>query len=118
MILKDSLYKVLSIGDNVAEIELILDNKIYKAHFPGKPITPGVCIIGICRELAEEITGRSLKLIAAKDIKYQSLLTPDSSEPTRVEFSKFADNGEEGLAITANVTRADVKIAKLSLVLA
>ena len=34
-----------------ADIRLLPDNVIYKAHFPEKPITPGVCIVQMAVEL-------------------------------------------------------------------
>ena len=42
----DNLYTTINIEDNengfVAEIETNPSHIIYKAHFPGNPITPGV----------------------------------------------------------------------------
>ena len=55
MILKNSLY---TIADKRMEgsgifYQILLDKNhfIYKAHFPNEPITPGVCIIQIAKEL-------------------------------------------------------------------
>ena len=49
MKLIDSLYKVISDTrsetGHVYSIELDPEHFIYKAHFPGEPITPGVCIL-------------------------------------------------------------------------
>ena len=55
MKLIDSLYKVISDTrsetGHVFSIELDPEHFIYKAHFPGEPITPGVCIMQIAKEL-------------------------------------------------------------------
>ncbi|MGM9735314.1 MAG: 3-hydroxyacyl-ACP dehydratase [Candidatus Cryptobacteroides sp.] len=115
MVLKDVLYRVIGIEGNVATVGLIPDNAVYRAHFPGMPITPGVCIIGMCRELAEVMAGRQLKLKVAKDVKFTNLLTPDSDAPVTVEYTTFNET-EEGLSAVATVSREGVKIAKLSLV--
>ena len=56
MVLKDRLYKVsdISVADQqtVASIELLKDSNVYKGHFPGRPITPGVALVQIAVELA------------------------------------------------------------------
>ena len=36
-------------------IKLIPSCVIYQAHFPGEPITPGVCIVQMAKELIEEL---------------------------------------------------------------
>ena len=51
----DSLYSVTQSrkteGGFEFDISLFPEHFIYKAHFPGEPITPGVCIIQIATEL-------------------------------------------------------------------
>ena len=58
MKLRDSLYTIVSEfkGDGRHDFNIKLDPEhfIYKAHFPGEPITPGVCIMQIAKELLEE----------------------------------------------------------------
>ena len=49
MLFKDNLYSIVKqdVGEDVATFGLRLDadSVIYKAHFPSKPVTPGVCLI-------------------------------------------------------------------------
>ena len=57
MELKNNLYKIIrkeGVGPvaNYA-IELIPSCVIYAAHFPGRPVTPGVCIVQMGKELVE-----------------------------------------------------------------
>ena len=51
----DSLYSVTQSrkteGGFEFDISFFPGHFIYKAHFPGEPITPGVCIIQIATEL-------------------------------------------------------------------
>lgn len=55
MQLKNNLYKIIrkeGVGPVVNyAIELIPSCVIYAAHFPGEPITPGVCIVQMGKEL-------------------------------------------------------------------
>ena len=54
MLLKNSLYAIegqeTADGAVCYDIRLHPDHTIYKAHFPGEPITPGVCVIQIAKD--------------------------------------------------------------------
>lgn len=52
---------------------------IYKAHFPGEPITPGVCIIQMVKELAEEHLGMELNVKKVKNVKFLNIISPVST---------------------------------------
>ncbi|MBQ0740088.1 3-hydroxyacyl-ACP dehydratase, partial [Aquimarina celericrescens] len=58
MLLKD-FYKtntLITVG-NISTVTITINknHKIFKGHFPGNPVTPGVCMIQIIKELAEGI---------------------------------------------------------------
>ena len=59
MELKNNLYTIVSkegVGLMVSyTIKLIPSCVIYQAHFPGEPITPGVCIVQMAKELIEKL---------------------------------------------------------------
>ena len=71
---------------------------IYKAHFPGNPITPGVCIVQTCAELLGEITGKKMEIIAAKDIKFLNILSPLTTATVDFVFSAVATDGDNTTA--------------------
>lgn len=88
---------------------------IYKAHFPEQPITPGVCITQIAVELAENVVGHSLQMIGIKNVKFLSIMTPDSQ--TEVIYSitiKSSDDKETRIQAVAQSD--DVVYAKMSLI--
>jgi 3-hydroxyacyl-[acyl-carrier-protein] dehydratase len=60
-----------------ATIELNPNHEIYKGHFPGKPVTPGVCQIQIVKEIIADVIKQDLNLVEAKSIKFLSVLSPD-----------------------------------------
>lgn len=62
--LEGYLYTVLEKADGGATVRTLPESPIYAAHFPGYPITPGVCIV----QMAMELTGKHLT--SAKDIKF------------------------------------------------
>lgn len=63
-------------GRFTARILLNKDHDIFKGHFPGNPVTPGVCMMQIVKELTEECTGRKLFLKSASNIKFMAIINP------------------------------------------
>lgn len=90
---------------------------IYQAHFPGEPITPGVCIVQMGVELVEEVLQRKLSVVKAKNVKFLSVLTPQENQLVNYTINKMieADNGEVKMQMM--VTVGEEAKAKLSLVL-
>ena len=95
-------------------ITLNAEHSIYQAHFPGNPITPGVCIIQIIKELSESFLNRSLFLKKLNNVKFLNVLNPlDNNEVT---FSiTIASEGDDGHKINAVVSNENGTFAKLSL---
>lgn len=66
MKLLDNLYHIIDENncdvDHTYTIKLNAEHFIYAAHFPGEPITPGVCIMQIAQELLERHLGNDLVL--------------------------------------------------------
>ena len=82
MILKDNLYRITheDIDNGRFKIRLNEDCFIYAAHFPNFPITPGVCIVQIIKELAELMYGRMFTLRTIKNAKFLNAMQPDGTE--------------------------------------
>lgn len=72
---------------------------IYQAHFPGNPITPGVCILQIAKELLEQHVEKPLVMKEAKNIKYLQVLDPVSHPEVYFKL-KIQENGD---SIVANI---------------
>lgn len=81
--LQDYLYKIEKKrgpedNDNVFRFRLRFDaeNPLCKVHFPSSPVIPVSCLIEIARELANEITGKELKLTIAEDMLFYHYIDP------------------------------------------
>lgn len=114
MKLKGFLYDAVALqceGDaKVFEVRFKPGCDIYKGHFPGKPITPGVCLIQIAKELFEECVSQPLHLCEAKDIKFSSPVTPDRNPVVRYEIS-----GTEEMRRSVLVYAGETLCCKMSL---
>lgn len=119
MKLIDSIYKVISDNrtetSHVFSIELDPEHFIYKAHFPGEPITPGVCIMQIAKELLEESIGEPLELSCVKNVKFLRIISP--AEVTELDYvlQKILKENDE-VKVQVSVTAGEDTYAKLSLI--
>lgn len=118
MKLIDNLYKItarLSTDDAVVyQIELLADSPIYKAHFPGNPITPGVCQIQMALELLEIIENQKLNIKTLKNVKFISALIPQGQHISVVFNNITRQENEIKTQATIKDTN-DVIYAKISL---
>ncbi|MDR3365354.1 MAG: 3-hydroxyacyl-ACP dehydratase [Prevotellaceae bacterium] len=118
MKLVDDFYRIAQVAGADTEPEyLILLNKehfIYRAHFPGNPITPGVCLIQLCKELMERRVGKPLLLKKIANVKFLSVVNPTVVGAVRVAFSKITP-AENGYSFSAVVYSGATQFAKLSL---
>ena len=65
---------------------------IYKGHFPGQPVVPGVCMMEIVKELLQQQVGKILLLHNAGNIKFLQLITPDVQPIVNISW-KENENG-------------------------
>lgn len=104
MVLKNDLYNIkgMSEADETVSFNVGFNPScfIYKAHFPGNPITPGVCIVQTAKELLEEMTGRQLEIAEAKDVKFLNILSPSANDA--VDFA-FTDVTSDSNSVKAKV---------------
>lgn len=115
MTLTDNLFKILNQEQDENGIRITvspnLGHTIYQAHFPGTPITPGVCLIQMAGELAERHTGTKLQLQEIKNIKFLYMLVPQEGHP--VQFDLAIDTDE--WKVQAVVKDSETVYAKMSL---
>lgn len=117
MILKNQLY---TINDSrtedtaiVYDLTLQSDHFIFQAHFPGEPITPGVCIIQIAKELLEDHLHRSLAVKTVKNVKFLSVVSPLQHPQVRYAFTQIQEF-PDGVKVIVDVTASDIHMTHLS----
>lgn len=118
MLLQNELYKIENYQDDERKfsLELIPDNVIYRAHFPERAITPGVCIIQIATELAEILAERPLHLTSVVNAKFLAVIDPAEGLDVEYHFQKYLLDVESGeLKTSVVVRRGDTVFSKLSL---
>ncbi|MRT15703.1 3-hydroxyacyl-ACP dehydratase [Vitellibacter sp. q18] len=94
----EGLYKVTATETTPegisAKVHLNKDHAIFKGHFPGNPVMPGVCMIQIIKELTEEATGKNLFLAVSSNIKFMAIINPDKNPDLQLMLDIVEENGE------------------------
>jgi 3-hydroxyacyl-[acyl-carrier-protein] dehydratase len=57
-------------------IKLNPEHPIYKGHFPGNPIVPGVCQVQMIKELTSLVLKKDLVICKSDNIKFLSMILP------------------------------------------
>lgn len=103
-------------GKQLFTVRLNGEHEIFKAHFPGEPVTPGVCQLQMVAECAEQLLCRRLYVKEVKNIKYLLLMRPVEGSEYLIELSGIETTGSE-YRIKAVIRCGSDICTKMSLVL-
>ena len=94
MMLLNDFYQITGRDAQAFRIRLNSAHGIYRAHFPGQPVTPGVCQMQLAVELLSLLLEGEAVLTDAKSVKYLTVIRPDETPELTVAFRKVACNGD------------------------
>lgn len=97
------------------ELRFNPEHFIYGAHFPGEPVTPGVCILQLALELLERHTGESLEISSVKNVKFLRTIVPSETPSLCFSIRKAEIDGDLVRAQMIAVCGEEV-YARLSLI--
>ena len=104
MLLKDKFFsvdgtEVQNAAHAVFHVSLLADCDCYRGHFPGKPVSPGVCNIEMIKECTELLTGKDLLLSAVKQCRLTAVATP--AVCPKLDVTVAAEETDGGYTVTA-----------------
>ncbi len=116
--LKNDFFKLtapLSGSDGVYKTTIELDktHEIFKGHFPGLPVVPGVCMMAIVKELLEEAVNRPLQLLHTANIKFLSLINPLQNDSVDVEL-KYVTGENNTLVLDGSISSDKLTFFKIT----
>ena len=116
MLLKD-FYKVTNLavadGSATAHITINKNHDVFKGHFPGNPVTPGVCMMQIIKELTEQVVNEQLFMQSSNNVKVMAIRKPEGNPDLVLTLDISED--DDGNFKVKNVTKFDETVAlKLS----
>lgn len=114
MSLKDTFYTITSLQTEEGTIQahLLLDanHAIFKGHFPGNPVTPGVVQVEILGELLSNALKQKVELKTMGNCKFLAVLNPNEHAAIDVKITHAlteenthkvnAQFGAEGITFT------------------
>lgn len=100
----------------VYTVVLNADHVIFKAHFPGNPIVPGVCTVRMVEECFSDHIRKPYRLYHLKNIKFLNIISPLQCRKMEIRFLKM-EKGENNLSyhIQAEVGTEKTIFAKMSM---
>ncbi len=114
---KPSLLENFYTVDTISELEknkistqvtLNKEHKIFEGHFPGHPVTPGVCMMQIVKEITENYLNTSLQLQTAENVKFMAIINPEENSKIGIDFEIKEDDDK---VTVKSVTRFEDTIA-------
>ena len=112
---KTQVYSILRIKEDMDSISYLIEidfsHPIFQAHFPDKPVLPGVMMCDIVRYLVSDKLGKKVQLVFAKNIKFLRMIIPSENSTYNVKISIIE---EEKYNIRAIITQNDDTYFKLN----
>ena len=97
-------YKLLE-GDSISSLKFRItidgNHKIFEGHFPGNPITPGVCQMEMVKEILSDFLGKELFYRTVSDMKFINMWIPDDLELVYLDLTII--EFEDGYKIKARI---------------
>lgn len=109
----NNLYTISAVktADHSFSADIVLDaaHEIYRGHFPGAPVTPGVVQLQIVKELLEQHLGRNLRLKTMRVCKFMQIINPEETPEIRIDI-KFTEGAL--IDVTASGSFQDITYFK------
>lgn len=115
MLIKE-LYSIQSFTETDGSVEALVklnkDHEVFKGHFPGNPIMPGVCTIQLVKELTEKALDKALLLSVVSNVKFMAIINPEKNETIQVVLNISEEEG--AVKVKNTVSYDDTLALKLS----
>ena len=76
----------------LVSVKLNREHNIFKGHFPGHPVLPGVCMMEMISEILGEFFNRSFRISHAPIIKFLHMIDPNKNPVVNLEFKYQAES--------------------------
>ncbi len=91
MILLNDFFKILSVEKVESKLTIAVElnpaHEIFKGHFPGQPVVPGVCMVQMLKDTLSHIYKRQFTMKSASQLKFLAILNPDEVKALNIEVT-------------------------------
>ncbi len=102
-------------GHALFTIQLNPAHRIYKGHFPGDGITPGVCILQMACDLFSLIHQQTFVISSMKSVKFMQLIRPSVTPTVTYEFTYQPAEENGSFNAKCTVTHENETLTKTTL---
>jgi 3-hydroxyacyl-[acyl-carrier-protein] dehydratase len=74
-------------GTLISTVRLSVNHQIFEGHFPNKPITPGVCLMQIVKEILMNKIQCSLLMVESSNIKFLNPVNPCENDTITISIN-------------------------------
>lgn len=92
-------------------VELNPAHEIFRGHFPGNPVVPGVCMVQMLKEILKHIFTKDFTMKEASQLKFLAILNPNEVKALVVEFSVLKDD-KDGMVVSGTFQKAELIFLK------
>lgn len=93
-------------------VRLDASHPVYRGHFPGHPVLPGVCTLQIVKRCLACGTGRAVRFTAIRECKFLGMIVPAADTLLEIDIRLGEDEGGTR-KLTCTVTDDDKTVLKL-----
>jgi len=106
---QNPIYHIESVRDGDFTVSFDCAHRIFAAHFPGRPVLPGACIIEMARRLASEYYGAPLDIRRCRMVKFLKMIEPGEISGVVFSFRILSDSPDMS-RISTTVRSADSSV--------
>jgi 3-hydroxyacyl-[acyl-carrier-protein] dehydratase len=89
-LLLNNLYTIQSLSESDSQIQvtikLMADHAIFRGHFPGQPVLPGVCMMEMVAEIMGDYLKSSFRIVGGPLIKFLRMIDPRVNAEIHLEI--------------------------------
>jgi 3-hydroxyacyl-[acyl-carrier-protein] dehydratase len=89
-LLLNNLYTIQSLSESdyliQVTVNLMADHAIFKGHFPGQPVLPGVCMMEMVAEITGDYLQKSFRISGSPMIKFLRMIDPQKNPMIHLEI--------------------------------
>ena len=112
--LLENFYEIISkkVSDDKSsfniEIKVNSAHPVFKGHFPGNPVMPGVCMLQIIKEITEEIVDSKLFMHKCANVKFLAMINPEINAVLQLQMNVSQN---EGIVKVKSITKFEDTVA-------
>jgi len=101
-------------------IKINTNHQIFKGHFPGRPVLPGVCQIQIVKDIIESEYPKYTSILSSNSIKFLRVIDPNEVGELKLSLNidEVEDCGDYKIKAKAIIYDDDYKFLKMDIKMA